>query len=146
MPSPQNPHLNARSTTGAFSNAAEIAAQLQGRAATVLPSAVSVVRHYAMLLETQIKANASGRPGPNAPTGDYRRSWTHEVHVAGDAVTAVVGTAKPQARRLEFGYVGTDSLGRVYDQPPYAHVGPAVETVGPQLVAALGRIADGDRE
>ncbi|WP_164835787.1 HK97 gp10 family phage protein [Actinacidiphila soli] len=130
---------------GAFSNGAEIAAQLQVRAAEVLPSAVSVVRHYAMLMETQIKANASGRPGPNAPTGDYRRSWTHEVHVGGDAVTAIVGTNKPQALRLEFGYVGTDSLGRVYDQQPYAHVGPAVERVGPQFVAALGRVADGGR-
>jgi hypothetical protein len=91
MASPNNPHPGA----GAYSNAAEIAAQLQGRAAAVLPSAVSVVRHYAMLLETQIKANASGRPGPNAPTGDYRRSWTHEVHTGADAVLAIVGTSKP---------------------------------------------------
>jgi hypothetical protein len=91
MASPNNPHPGA----GAYSNAAEIAAQLQGRAAAVLPSAVSVVRHCAMLLETQIKANASGRPGPNAPTGDYRRSWTHEVHTGADAVLAIVGTSKP---------------------------------------------------
>lgn len=129
---------------GAFSNADEIAAQLQARSARVLPSAVSVVRHYAMLLETQIKANASGRPGPNAPTGDYRRSWTHEVHVTGEAVTATVGTAKPQGRRLEYGYVGPDSLGRVFHQPPYAHVGPAVETVRPLFVQAIGRIVDGN--
>jgi hypothetical protein len=129
---------------GAHSNAAEIAAQLQGRAARALPQAVAVVRHYAMLLETQIKANASGRPGPNVITGDYRRSWTHEVHVAPDAVIAVVGTSKPQARRLEYGYVGPDSLGRVYHQPPYAHVGPAVESVRPLFVAALGQVADGN--
>lgn len=134
----------ARPGPGASSNAAEVAAQLQARAERLLPSAVSVVRHYAMLLETQIKANASGRPGPNAPTGDYRRSWTHEVHVTGGTVTAIVGTAKPQARRLEYGYVGPDSLGRVFDQPPYAHVGPAVETVGPLFAQALGRVADGN--
>ncbi|MEU4095494.1 HK97 gp10 family phage protein [Streptomyces sp. NPDC026673] len=130
---------------GASSNAAEVAALLRARAATVLTSTVTVVRHYSMLLETRIKANASGRPGPNAPTGDYRRSWTHEVHVGGDAVTGIVGTNKPQAARLEYGYVGPDSLGRVYNQPPYAHVGPAVESVGPQFVAALGRVADGHR-
>ncbi|MGW3246578.1 HK97 gp10 family phage protein [Streptomyces sp. NPDC001070] len=133
------------SRLGASSNAAEIAAQLQARAASVLPSTVRVVQHYAMLLETRIKANASGRPGPNAPTGDYRRSWTHEMHVGGDAVTAVVGTNKPQAARLEYGYVGPDSLGRVFNQPPYAHVGPAVESIGPQFVAALGQVADGHR-
>ncbi|MFD3456826.1 HK97 gp10 family phage protein [Streptomyces sp. NPDC058691] len=130
---------------GAYSNGIQVAAQLQARAVTVLPSTVSVVRHYAMLLETQIKANASGRPGPNAPTGDYRRSWTHEVHIGLDGVTAVVGTNKPQAARLEYGYVGPDSLGRVFNQPPYAHVGPAVERVGPLFVAALGRVAEGDR-
>jgi hypothetical protein len=140
MASPNTPHPGA----GAYSNAAEIAAQLQGRAAAVLPSAVSVVRHYAMLMETQIKANASGRPGPNAPTGDYRRSWTHEVHTGADAVLAIVGTSKPQGRRLEYGYVGPDSLGRVFDQPPYAHVGPAMETVRPLFVEALGRITDGN--
>lgn len=130
---------------GASSNAGAVAAELTARAARVLPETVSVVRHYAMLLETQIKANASGRPGPNAPTGDYRRSWTHEVHVGPDLVFGVVGTAKPQARRLEYGYVGPDSLGRVFDQPPYAHVGPAVETVGPQFVEAMGHVADGGR-
>lgn len=145
MASPSNPHPNAHARPGAYSNAVEIAAQLQGRAEAVLPSAISVVRHYAMLLETQIKANASGRPGPNAPTGDYRRSWTHEVHTDGDQVVAIVGTDRPQARRLEYGFVGPDSLGRVADQPPYAHVGPAVQEIGPLFYDAMGRVADGDR-
>ncbi|MET8956711.1 HK97 gp10 family phage protein [Streptomyces sp. NPDC004129] len=138
MPSPSNPR-----GAGAYSNAAHIAAALQGRADLVLPQTVSVVRHYAMLLETQIKANASGRPGPNVITGDYRRSWTHELFVTGDVVSAVVGTNKPQARRLEYGYIGPDSLGRIFDQPPYPHVGPAVETVRPQFFEALGQVADG---
>ncbi|MFJ3248458.1 hypothetical protein [Streptomyces sp. NPDC086782] len=128
---------------GAYSNAAQIAAALQGRAERVLPQTVSVVRHYAMLLETRIKANASGRPGPNVITGDYRRSWTHEVQVAGDLVTGVVGTSKPQGRRLEYGYVGPDSLGRIFHQPPRAHVGPAVEAVRPLFVEAFGRVVDG---
>jgi hypothetical protein len=143
MPSPSSPHFGAHPRAGAYSNAAEVAAALQGRAERVLPQAASVVRHYTMLLETQIKANASGRPGPNVITGDYRRSWTHEVHVSGDVVTGVVGTSKPQARRLEYGFIGPDSLGRIYDQPPYPHVGPAVETVRPLFVEALGQIADG---
>ncbi|MFF3516116.1 HK97 gp10 family phage protein [Streptomyces sp. NPDC002573] len=128
---------------GAYSNAVQVAAVLQGRAERVLPATVSVVRHYAMLLETQIKANASGRPGPNVITGDYRRSWTHEVFVTGDSVTGVVGTNKPQARRLEFGYIGPDSLGRIFAQPPFPHVGPAVETIRPLFTAALGQVADG---
>ncbi|WP_073947569.1 HK97 gp10 family phage protein [Streptomyces kebangsaanensis] len=128
---------------GAYSNAAQVAAALQQRAGRILPQTVSVVRHYTMLLETRIKANASGRPGPNVITGDYRRSWTHEVHVAADLVTGTVGTSKPQGRRLEYGYVGPDSLGRIFHQPPYAHVGPAVQTVRSLFVQALGRVADG---
>ena len=29
--------------------------------------------------------------------------------------------------RLEFGFADIDSLGRVYNQPPFPHVRPAVE-------------------
>jgi len=139
MPSPLNPHPNAHPAAGAYSNAVEIAAALDARAAATFPNTVALTRHYAMLLETQIKANASGRPGPNAPTGDYRRSWTYEMSTGPDQVTAIVGTNKPQARRLEFGFVGEDSLGRLYNQPPYPHVGPALEKIRPLFLAALGR-------
>ncbi|WP_432034427.1 HK97 gp10 family phage protein [Streptomyces antibioticus] len=135
---------SARPMSGVSSNAAQIAAQFDARALGTLPEVTGVVRHYAMLLETRIKAKASGRPGPNAPTGDYRRSWTHEVSSDGVSVTAVVGTNRPQARRLEFGFVGQDSLGRVYNQPPFPHVGPAVEEIRPLFLATLGEtIGDG---
>ncbi|MEU6511888.1 hypothetical protein [Streptomyces sp. NPDC046942] len=144
MVSLSNPHPNAHPRAGAYTNAAELAVMLDERAARVLPQAVSLVRHFAMLLETQVKVNASGRPGPNVITGDYRRSWTHEVRVAGGVVSGTVGTDKPQGRRLEYGYIGPDSLGRIFDQPPYPHLGPAVHTIEPQFVQALGRLVDGD--
>ncbi|MFE5089459.1 HK97 gp10 family phage protein [Streptomyces sp. NPDC056638] len=133
------PHPNAHPAAGAYSNARQIAAAIDARAAATLPEVAAVTQHYAMLLETRIKALASGRPGPNAPTGDYRRSWTHEMSSDGVTVTATVGTNKPQGRRLEFGFVGADSLGRIYNQPPYPHVGPAVEEISPQFLAALGQ-------
>ncbi|MGW6238371.1 HK97 gp10 family phage protein [Streptomyces sp. NPDC055094] len=138
MASPQNPHPDVHPEARAYSNAPQIAALLDARAAATLPAVASIVQHYAMLLETRIKANASGRPGPNAPTGDYRRSWTHEFRTNGLTVEAVVGTNKPQGRRLEYGFVGADSLGRVYNQPPYPHVGPAVEQIRPAFLAAVG--------
>lgn len=138
MASPQNPRPNAHPRAGAYSNAPQIAARLNARAAASLPAVASVVQHYAMLLETRIKANASGRPGPNAPTGDYRRSWTHEISTNGMSVEAVVGTNKPQSRRLEYGFVGADILGRIYNQPPFPHVGPAVEQIRPAFLAAVG--------
>ncbi|GAA1353555.1 HK97 gp10 family phage protein [Streptomyces beijiangensis] len=142
MPSPLNPHPNAHPDAGAYSNGAQIAAALDRWAALTLPRAVVAVRHYAMLLETRIKAHASGRPGPNAPTGDYRRSWTHSVQTSGDAVVGIVGTNKPQGRRLEYGFVGQDSLGRTYNQRPYPHVGPAVEEIRPLFLNGMSEIAE----
>jgi hypothetical protein len=49
------------------------------RAAALDAQMGAVVAHYGQLMNTRIKANASGRPGPNAPTGDYRRSWAHSL-------------------------------------------------------------------
>lgn len=97
-----------------------------------------LVLHYGQLLLTQIMRNASGRPGPNAPTGAYRRSWTITPVKIGPGYAQVgVGTSFPQGRRLEFGFHGTDSLGRFYNQPPYPHVGPAVDKIAPMFQAAM---------
>lgn len=98
-----------------------------------------VVRRWTLLLETRIKAKASGRPGPNAPTGDYRRSWGHQFFDSPVGHAGQVGTNAPQGLRLENGFVGTDSLGRTYDQPPYEHVGPACDEIEPLFVAEMER-------
>jgi len=110
------------------------------RAATLEVEMAALVSHYGQLMNTSIKAHASGRPGPNAPTGDYRRSWAHQVTSEGGTVKSTNGTNKPQARRLEFGFTGTDSLGRTYDQPPYPHAGPAFDEIGPQFVEAARKL------
>jgi hypothetical protein len=102
-----------------------------------------VVRHYGHLLTTRIKAKASGRPGPNVVTGDYRRSWTTQFRTSPGFTMSVSGTNAPQARRLEFGFHGADSLGRVYDQPPFPHAYPALDEVGPEFERALAAIRDG---
>lgn len=78
---------------------------------------------YAPAILETIKANASGRPGPNIVTGEYQDS-IHIVDVTSNAMT--FGSDAPQAYRLEYGYVGRDSLGRSYNQPPYAHFRPAL--------------------
>ncbi|WP_425580769.1 hypothetical protein [Streptomyces thermospinosisporus] len=78
-----------------------------------------------MLLRVRIQKNASGRPGPNVVTGQYRASWDVKVTVAGGQVSAMVFTNAPQSRRLEYGFVGVDRLGRQYRQPPYPHIEPA---------------------
>ncbi|MEU5428467.1 HK97 gp10 family phage protein [Streptomyces sp. NPDC020799] len=94
--------------------------------------------HSAQSLKTQIQQNASGRPGPQVITGRYRASWQAQVTGGGPVVTAEVGSSAPQARRLEYGFAGADSLGRVYHQPPFPHLGPAVQQAGPKLTRELG--------
>jgi hypothetical protein len=121
---------------GAEHNAYTLAADFDDLGHYAQGRADRATRHHAMLLETRIKAHASGRPGPRAPTGDYRRSWTTR-HYGG---ASTVATNKPQARRLEFGFQGPDRLGRVYNQPPYPHVGPAVDETVPGYQADLSDI------
>jgi hypothetical protein len=113
--------------------------RLEGKAVT---NTTKIVRVHAQLLLTRIQANASGRPGPRIITGDYKRSWN--VRFLGGIVnpTAEVGTSAPQARRLEYGFVGTDSLGRFYHQPPFPHVRPAIQYITPLFVRAMGRVLE----
>lgn len=99
------------------------------------------VRHHGQLLRTRVMAKASGRPGPNVVTGDYRRSWQLQVVGAGRGSTATVGTNSPQGRRLEHGFHGMDSLGRVYSQAPYPHASPAFDEIKPLFIADFERIA-----
>jgi hypothetical protein len=110
-------------------------------AATIGPRTNKVLHHFAQLLETYIKANASGRPGPRAPTGDYRRSWNTQYGSFGSSAAAIVGTNAPQGRRLEYGFVGQDSLGRHYHQPPFPHVRPAMDRVEEPFYAAMAVVA-----
>jgi hypothetical protein len=113
-----------------------------GFIATGLLSAAAVrrvVRKNTLLLNTKVKGKASGRPGPNAPTGDYRRSIGFEFVEAGELTTGIVGTNLPQGRRLELGFTGSDSLGRVYDQPAYPHFAPALAEQEPLFMQDLER-------
>lgn len=122
-------------------NAATVAARIGALSVTGALGVRRVMRHHTMLLETRIKANANlpagGPPGPRNITGDYVRSWTHRIVDNGRQVSGTVGTNKPQARRLEHGFTGADRLGRVYNQPPYPHVLPAMQATEPQMIAAL---------
>lgn len=96
--------------------------------------AAKITQDYGTRFEQLVKQNASGRPGPNVITGAYRDS----IHVIERSTYSVtVGTNAPQAMRLEFGFVGTDSLGRAYAQPPYPHWTPAVDVIGPQFKEAM---------
>ena len=61
-------------------------------------------------------------------TGQYRSSIRADppVEEFGGPVS-YVGSPMPQTRRLEFGFAGADSLGRVYSQAPRPHWRPAFD-------------------
>ncbi|MEU1078529.1 MULTISPECIES: HK97 gp10 family phage protein [unclassified Streptomyces] len=104
----------------------ELAERLEHVAGQVQKRMEQAVRHAAQLGQARIQGNASGRPGPNVITGAYRGSWRTETSSIRGGAKATIGTNAPQARRLEFGFVGADSRGRVYNQPPFPHVQPAL--------------------
>ena len=61
-------------------------------------------------------------------TGTYRRSFHMEtVEKSSERCRVEVGTDAPQARRLEYGFVGADKLGRVYNQAARPHIRPALD-------------------
>ncbi|GAA2656738.1 HK97 gp10 family phage protein [Streptomyces vastus] len=132
-----NPHPNAHPEAAAFRDPIELAAALARLGPAVRARTRAITRHHAMLLQVRIQKNASGRPGPNVITGQYRASWDVTVTAAGGWVSAVVFTDAPQSRRLEYGFVGVDRLGRQYRQPPYPHIEPAFRQTEPGFLEAL---------
>jgi hypothetical protein len=138
-----------RDAFAVVSNAAETAAALRLGASMLGPLLNATVTKHGYALQRQIKANASGRPGPRVQTGDYRRSirvkfgTTSRLSGERGAISATVGTDNPQGRRLEHGFMGmTDSLGRLFHQPPYPHFGPAFDFIAPQFEAAVANDVD----
>ena len=124
----------------AVKGADRISADWARAAATADTEAYTITRMFTRLLETSVKAHASGRPGPRTPTGDYRRSIVGEVERRSGFTVGTVGTNRPQGRRLELGFVGIDALGRHYNQPPYPHFRPALSKIEGGYVAALNGI------
>jgi hypothetical protein len=100
---------------------------LEAAADRVGPEVNRTVQQQGRLLRALIMERASGRPGPNVISGDYRGSWTPEPFDVPDGGGVVIGTREPQGRRLEYGFYDmTDSLGRHFFQVPRPHVGPSV--------------------
>jgi hypothetical protein len=128
------------SSAGVYSNAPQVTAWLENLGEEAGRRAYTLVVQFTALLETRVKAAASGRPGPRARTGDYRRSINSRVRLQAGVAIGTVGTNAPQARRLEYGFVGADRLGRVYNQPPYPHFSTGFTPTAAEFALAMGRI------
>ncbi|GGV02479.1 hypothetical protein GCM10010211_82280 [Streptomyces albospinus] len=134
---PDNPHPNAHPDAAAFRDPIALAAAIAGPGPAVRARTRTITQHHAMLLRVRIQRNASGRPGPRVITGQYRASWDVRVSTEDGEVTAEVFSDAPQARRLEYGFIGVDSLGRHYRQSPFPHVEPAFWQTQPGFLQAL---------
>ena len=62
-------------------------------------------------------------------SGTLRRSWKMESK----GLAAFVGPTMVYARRIELGFKGPDSLGRVYNQAPNPYVKPALDESLPAI-------------
>lgn len=124
----------------------ELADRLEKAADDLGPALYKGVKHAGALGVGLIKHNASGRPGPNvrSAVNNYRDSWKSVPSPLPNGGMTTLGTKKPQGRRLEFGFMKmTDSIGRYYEQPPFPHVGPAIDAIGSSLrAAALRAVAE----
>lgn len=124
--------------------ASSLIAELEAAATRAAVVVEAVVDTAAEAMVAAVRANATGRPGPEDLTGDYLASWDVES-VDGDSpeeISRSVGTDAVQGHRLEWGFIGTDSAGREYDQPPYPHMGPAGDAIEPLLDAAMDRAVE----
>lgn len=128
------------------SNANVVAAEMLAHGMKAGAAAVGVTRTYGQLLLANVRRRASlprtGPPGPRIQSGNYVRSMNLRTSMSAGGPVAAVSTNAPQARRLEHGFVGRDSLGRMYHAQAYPHWGPALDEIGPLYLAALAKIAD----
>lgn len=83
-------------------------------------------------MQREVRSRAQGRPGPRRVTGAYWQSiqiFTQPYGLFGRGYQRSVGSFHPAAHRLETGFTAIDSLGRHYNQPPFAHWRPAMIVV-----------------
>lgn len=122
------------------SNAAHVARDVTVAGAAMTLAVRGAVREQGLVFRGKVQARASGRPGPRAQTGDYRRSISMQMSGTTTVTRVEVGTNSPQGRRLEFGFWGLmDSLGRLFHQPAYPHFDPAADEMEQLFPVAIER-------
>ena len=77
-----------------------------------------------------LAVQAAGMKHTKVVSGSLRRSWRTESQ---GPYAAFVGPTMIYARRIELGFEGPDSLGRVYHQAPKPYVRPAYDETFPQI-------------
>lgn len=122
---------------------ARVPERMRALGGVLRPDLSAAVFRTGAMYRTKVRAAASGRPGPRVQTGDYRRSIAQtNTHDAGGSPVALVHTNKPQALRLEYGFVGVDVLGRRYNYQGHPHWSVAAEGLQETLERECLRAVD----
>jgi hypothetical protein len=128
------------------SNAGDAADDFRAQGAAMAVAARKLVVTYGAVLQGNVKRHAQGRPGPMQKSGNLQGNIFRQTPptVRGVTTTTVsVGPGAPQAWRLEMGFVGADSLGRVFSQPAYPFMGPGFDDTVPLFLAAVEGLVSG---
>ena len=109
------------------------------------PALEAATRAAALPVLNQVRITVPEGGRTPYKTGTYRRGWHLETVVkTPERCTVIVGNDQPQGPRLEYGFVGADKLGRVYNQAPRPHIRPALDenrkTAVDEFRAAVGDI------
>lgn len=92
------------------------------------PALEAATRAAALPVLNQVRITVPEGGRTPYKTGTYRRSFAMEtVERSSERCRVEIGTDAPQARRLEYGFVGPDKLGRVYNQAARPHIRPALD-------------------
>lgn len=120
-----------------FSDVTKLARDTMFAANNATQRNAQIARQYGQIMQFNVRTHASGYPGPEVITGEYRRSISLDFQASGPTASSTVYTPLPQGYRLEFGYTGVDSLGRVTQSAPFPHFIPALNMSVPVWEEAL---------
>lgn len=102
----------------------------------------STVRSVGQDAYMRVKDAASHAPGPQVITGEYVDSIQYEYVSDGASGIVRIWSDSDYSDRLEYGFSGTDSMGRAAFSAPFPHFRPAFEAIEPEFEAAMERVAD----
>lgn len=89
----------------------------------------------AAVAKSALAVQQAGMGKTKVRSGTLRRSWRMELLPSeGGVYAARVGPTTVYARRIELGFQGPDSLGRVYNQQPSPYVKPARDETLPAIM------------
>ena len=108
--------------------AGDLAAKFRTLADDIKGPALEATRAAALPVLNQVRITVSEGGRTLHKDRTYRRGWHLEtVEKTPERCTVIVGNDQPQGPGLEFGFVGADKLGRVYNQAARPHIRPALD-------------------